>query len=130
MYTYKSTYVQDPNKNFEAFSDTYDPSSRIRKKSTRKKVLRKVKKIKKESTINTGKARPLNYMPEKNLKEIEKKKQKLEEIKERRERLLVKQQQPQRRDTCLIACGRDIDDYEEKEKFTNTTDYDYVQAGI
>lgn len=74
MYTYKSTYVQDPNESFEAFSDTYDPSTRIRKKSNRKKVLRKVKKIKKESTINTSKGRPLNYMPEKNIKEIEKKK--------------------------------------------------------
>lgn len=79
VYTYKSTYVQDPNESFEAFSDTYDPTNRIRKKSHRKKVLRKVKKIKKDSTINTSKARPLKYMPEKNIKESEKKIQKLKE---------------------------------------------------
>lgn len=49
---------------------------------------------------------------------------------ERQERLMVEQESPERKVTCLVACGRDLDDYEEIEKFTNTTDYDYVQAFI
>lgn len=77
VYSYKSTYVQDPNEKFQEFSDTYDPQKRIRKKTQRKKVLRKVKKIKKESQINTSKARPLNYVPEKNIKENEQRMQAL-----------------------------------------------------
>ena len=95
VYTYKSTYVQDPNESFEAYSDTYDPSNRIRKKSHRKKVLRKVKKIKKDTTINTSKARSLSYIPEKHIKEQEKRIQKIKEKKEkleRQQRLKVKQQ--------------------------------------
>ena len=36
----------------------------------------------------------------------------------------------ERRDTCLIACGKDRNDFEEIEKFTNTTDYLYVLALI
>lgn len=39
---------------------------------------------------------------------------------EKEQKLRVQQE---RRDTCTFACGKDIMDYEEIERFTNTTDY-------
>lgn len=74
VYKYKTTYAPDENEgDFQEFTDTYDPRSRIRKKSQRKKVLRKVQKLKKGKTINQSKARKLNFVTDKMLKEQEKK---------------------------------------------------------
>lgn len=38
--------------------------------------------------------------------------------------------QQERQDTCLFACGKDPADFEEEEKFTNTTEYSYLLALI
>lgn len=56
IHTYHTTYF--PAKHEEIgdlveHSDTYDPRTKTRKVVNRKKVLRKVKKIKTNSTINT-----------------------------------------------------------------------------
>ena len=48
------------------------------------------------------------------IKDNEQKRQALKEKKERRERLMVQQGEDiERVNTCLIACGRDKDDFEE-----------------
>ena len=63
---YQSTYVTDDNKLFSKYESNYDPRTRITTKIKRKKVLKKVKKIKKSSTINSSKTKKvLTYIPEK-----------------------------------------------------------------
>lgn len=64
--TYRTTYVPDADDNeFKQFSDKYDPRTRTRKVTNRKKVLRKVKKLKTNKTINPKQARKVNWMYDK-----------------------------------------------------------------
>ena len=64
VYKYKSTYAPKDGEGFQEYSDTYDPAKRIRKKTHRKKVMRKVQKIKNGTIINTSKANKLNWLTE------------------------------------------------------------------
>lgn len=138
----KALTADQADKDFVPYSDTYDKETGIRKIVKRQQVLRKVKKIKK--TINTATNKPVNYIPEKVFQDTLKFQERLREEQERREhkrkreeerkhKRLVMQPAEEESDwsgDCWIACNKSRDDFEEIERFTNTTDYNYLLAFI
>lgn len=100
---------------FSKYETTYDHSTRITTKIKRKKVLKRVRKIKKSSGINSEKTKKvLTYLPEKMV----------QEYKEYDEQL----KNTTKKEHLKVKFGKDPEDYEPLEKFSNTSESEYMKA--